>query len=1085
MKKFFIPALTVLFPVLLHAANKYVTTTGSDDASGNSWAEAYETVQKGVWNAGVGDTVFVAEGTYNQYFAIADGVHVFGGYQASTGLRNVDIFPTILDGTDLSKWIMVKYDNGCTNPTVIDGLTMQNAEHSSEGGCAFIRANVTINNCVIRNCVTSSSAGGIMMEGGGTVSNCTIELCSAGSSGGALRNKGGLVENCIIRGNQGKYAAIRNDAGTVQNCVIYNNSASVSGWPNSGGIYNPGGVVKNCILANNWGEGYSGLHSDKKVINTICWGNHVEPGFADPENYIASGNNSSHNACDHGFEAASFSLTLSSNNLDPNGPNFVSPTNFKGIPTTDAQIAAMRAADFRLAPQSPCINAGIATDAPAADFFGITRPKGSAVDMGAYEYDPNAAAVAVTGVHFTADTLQVYLEETGNISAIITPGDATDKTMTWQSLNPAIATVNNGTVTGVALGTTKVIGTTNSGGFKDTIVVVVVPAPVVVIHHEVLEYDALYPIENYTVPSFIPFLAAKEAARKDSSETNLQAMRDAALTLVDYRMPYDVVCNINGDPSTRMAFCWFTNGGVSEGDVQIVAGKATSDADFANPIVVKATPTTTKPLRYAVSTSGLLKTTNLTSKSTFTYVSHKAIAENLQPNTTYSYRVGQSGYWSNIRTFTTSSGQADAFKFLVMSDSHIMDQEYVDNARWCAEAAVAHSSDAKFCLFPGDFVETGTSANSEWEWECWFEESMKPVLSAMPLAPTDGNHDDSENLNYTYHFNTDNAFNKTAKVKPQFDGITYSFVYGDALFLVYSHQDYWRGSYSYSNGTSTYLSTDVANWFRDQVRQHPDTKWRIAVVHKNLFCGSGHQEDEDGALFRATLLPVFKELNIDLALQGHDHTYEVIGPVDPVTKTVVPNSAQGVQVTAVNTNTNMTGLMGGTFNVDNGTLYYVGATCGRKRYYPYTREQMEANVAKHKVQNYFSLFTSRFGQPGAPTYSEVSVNSDSIVVAAYTTDAEGNRALFNSITVVSSGRHTAGFERVEVPAGSLYPVPATDHVVAPVENIREARAITCSGQTTIVPAEGNRVDVSALASGIYMLSLTTDNGNQTYKMIKQ
>ena len=59
-----------------------------------------------------------------------------------------------------------------------------------------------------------------------------------------------------------------------------------------------------------------------------------------------------------------------------------------------------------------------------------------------------------------------------------------------------------------------------------------------------------------------------------------------------------------------------------------------------------------------------------------------------------------------------------------------------------------------------------------------------------------------------------------------------------------------RGSYSYANGTSTYLSNDVANWFRDQVEKYPDTKWRIAAVHKNLFTGSGHQTDEDGALFR-------------------------------------------------------------------------------------------------------------------------------------------------------------------------------------------------------------------------------------------
>ena len=121
-----------------------------------------------------------------------------------------------------------------------------------------------------------------------------------------------------------------------------------------------------------------------------------------------------------------------------------------------------------------------------------------------------------------------------------------------------------------------------------------------------------------------------------------------------------------------------------------------------------------------------------------------------------------------------------------------MDNEYVENARWSAITAAQQVPDAKFLLFTGDFVETGTEQNSEWEWEQWFEVSMKPLLSRMALAPTDGNHDDTPNLNYTYHFNTDKTFNETATVKPQFDGITYSFVYGDALFMVYSHQDFWR-----------------------------------------------------------------------------------------------------------------------------------------------------------------------------------------------------------------------------------------------------------------------------------------------------
>jgi len=1001
--------LVALLPLSLFAGNKYVTPTGDDAAAGDSWATALETVQTAIWAAGVGDTVFIAQGTYNQCFSISDGVNVFGGYQASTGLRDIEVFETILDGTNLGKWLVVKYDAGCTNLTVIDGITFQNAEHTSEGGCAYIRNNCVMNRCTIRNCTTTNPAGGVMIDGAGTVSNCIIELCSAGSSGGAIRNKGGLVENCIIRGNQGKYAAIRNDSGIIRNCLIYNNWASVSGWPNSGGIYNPGGTVINCTLANNKGEGYAGIHSDRKVVNCILWGNEKEEGFADPENYIASGQNSGHNACDHGFQASSFSLTLSVNNMDANGPQFVAPTTFKGAPANAAQIAEMRGADFRLAPQSPCIDAGSSAEASDTDIRGVARPKGSAADMGAYEYDPNAAVVSVTGVRFTVDTIVVHQEDTEVAAFIVSPADANDKSVTWQSLNPAIATVSAGSITGVALGTTQVVVTTVDGGFHDTIVVVVDEKPVVIIHAEVLAADSLYPQANYTVPSFTPFLVAKEMARKDSTDENLAALRAAIPGLVDYRMPYSINATINGDPTSRMAFCWFTNGNVSEGEVQLVEGNATTEADFASATVLTADATTTTGLRYAVSTSGILKATGMDGKTAYTYVSHKALAENLTPNTTYSYRVGQDGYWSDIRHFVTAPTTKDEFRFVVMSDSHIMDQEYVDEAHKCALAAAANVPDARFLFFPGDFVETGTKANSEWEWEQWFE-AMNPVLSQITLAPTDGNHDDSENLNYNYHFNTDNQFNIMAKVKPQFDGITYSFVYGDALFMVYSHQDYWRGSYSYSAGTSSYLTNDVAPWFRQQVAEHPNTKWRIAIVHKNLFCGSGHQADDDGALFRATLLPVFKELQIDFAIQGHDHTYEVIGPVNSDTKTVPAGAVSGVQTVAVNASTNMTGKSGGKFCVDEGTLYYVGATCGRKRYYPYTRAEMEANAATTKVNNYFDLFTGRFGQPGAPTYSVVTINSDSILVQAYTAGNNASSTLFDTFRIVRTVDNTYSYD---------------------------------------------------------------------------
>ena len=336
-----------------------------------------------------------------------------------------------------------------------------------------------------------------------------------------------------------------------------------------------------------------------------------------------------------------------------------------------------------------------------------------------------------------------------------------------------------------------------------------------------------------------------------------------------------------------------------------------------------------------------------------------------------------------------------------MTDSHIMNQEYVDAARLCANAVAEYAPEAKFCVFPGDFVETGTNRNSEWEWERWFDEALRPVIKQMPIVPTDGNHDDSENLNYTYHFNTDNQFKENAAVKPQFDGTTYSFVYGDVLFMVYSLQDYWKGAYSLSNCTSTYLTNDVGDWFREQVEKHPEAKWRVALVHKNIFSGSGHQEDEETPLFRATMLPIMKECEIDLMLQGHDHCYEVIGPVDPDTKTPILDAITDLEPTVLSASRNK----GGTFTVNDGTLYFIGATCGAKRYSPNSKAVMEADFNKHKVENYYDLFTGMFCQPGAPSYSAFTVDSNTITVNSYKVLRGQEPILFNTFYIKRTKEH--------------------------------------------------------------------------------
>ena len=527
------------------------------------------------------------------------------------------------------------------------------------------------------------------------------------------------------------------------------------------------------------------------------------------------------------------------------------------------------------------------------------------------------------------------------------------------------------------------------------------------------EMDEAYKIEDYTIPSFTQFLIAKEAAKANPTEANMNAVYQKIDELKSYQYPYTVVANINGDPTTRMAFAWLTNDRMLEGKVQLTSVNDTASLSTAfdaaeDVITVTATSTATKKIRYAIGTSGIPAATGVPQSTKYKYTSHKAIAENLTPNTIYAYRVGTDGYWSEVAYFTTAPenkmDESEEFTFIYMTDSHILDQGYIDDVRQTATAAVTNTPEAKFCVFAGDHVETGGNGNAEWEWERWFEEAMRPVIKQMPIVPTDGNHDDSSNQNYSFHFNTDNTFKENAEVKPQFDGITYSFMYGDVLFLVFSMQDYWKGNPNLSDLTCSYLTNDVGNWFRNQVARHPEAKLRVALVHKNIFSGSGHQEDEETPLFRATMLPIMKECELDLVMQGHDHCYEVIGPVNPDTKTPILDAITDRE--EVPTSVSTSGYKGGTYNVDDGSLYFIGATCGSKRYYPYSRTQMESYYSDHQVKNYFDLFTGMFCQPDAPSYTTFSVKDKTITVNSYTADEEGNSTLFNTFQVVRVKEHT-------------------------------------------------------------------------------
>jgi hypothetical protein len=109
-------------------------------------------------------------------------------------------------------------------------------------------------------------------------------------------------------------------------------------------------------------------------------------------------------------------------------------------------------------------------------------------DIATFEY--TVPKVSVTGVSISEGNQELEVGETVQLTAVVEPEDATDKSVTWSSSNEDVATVDEtGLVTAVAEGEAEITVTTNDGGFTDSITVTVVPpSDFVVVDGVLVEY---------------------------------------------------------------------------------------------------------------------------------------------------------------------------------------------------------------------------------------------------------------------------------------------------------------------------------------------------------------------------------------------------------------------------------------------------------------------------------------------------------------------------------------------------------------------------------------------------------------------
>ena len=311
--------------------------------------------------------------------------------------------------------------------------------------------------------------------------------------------------------------------------------------------------------------------------------------------------------------------------------------------------------------------------------------------------------------------------------------------------------------------------------------------------------------------------------------------------------------------------------------------------------------------------------------------SYKAHATGLEPDTTYYYQVGsESGEISEIGQFKTSGEAGDPFKFVHYTDTQnaFWNENVRNEAAFGADTlmrALETAGDADFILHTGDVVEI---AEIEDEWVDIFERSRPYFMSAaMAVAP--GNHDeyalDWGDEPFTEKFNE--HFNVPVTNDAIDGGSYYSFDYNGVHFVTLNTND---NKESEDNPNEGAIGEEQMEWVREDIEQARanGAEWIVLNYHKPLYSKSYHSlQDDDVQEVREELTALIDELDVDLALQGHDH---VVSRTHSLTHVLTDENFSNGVVEEVETFVGDNGIE--YINDPEGTTYILPNTGGTKEY---------------------------------------------------------------------------------------------------------------------------------------------------------
>lgn len=293
--------------------------------------------------------------------------------------------------------------------------------------------------------------------------------------------------------------------------------------------------------------------------------------------------------------------------------------------------------------------------------------------------------------------------------------------------------------------------------------------------------------------------------------------------------PQRVLLTWPGDPATRASVTWRTP--ILPQNSRIEWVRASADPRFVQRVTTQAAVTT--PVELDPQTQVFY---------------HRVELSGLQPNTRYSYRVGNDRAWSEWFDFRTAAREFQPFRFLYLGDAQ---NDIYSLWSRTLRAAVLAAPDARFVMHAGDLVDV---PNRDSDWDQWFR-GGDWIHASIPVVASIGNHE---------YFRSGENRLLSILWRPQFNYPNNGLPGLEETSYVVDHM----GVRIVVLNAMAQLEAQ-ARWL-DQVLAQNRQRWTVVMFHHPIYSTA---KNRDNPSHRRLWQPVLEKHRVDLVLQGHDHTY--------------------------------------------------------------------------------------------------------------------------------------------------------------------------------------------------------------------